>query len=507
MKVLHIVSGSLKSNPLKGGAAKGAYWLHLGLKKLGVNSKILTNGYLKDKKEDVETITKNKKDIFMYLFRNNLDKLLLLPYINREKRIFDTGFFGYDITKTNIYQESDIINLHWINNGFVNIKQLSKINKPIIWTVRDMWPMTGGCHYSMGCDHFESGCGKCKQLNSNRDFDLSKIVLKRKEKYLPQNIKIVGISNWVSSLARKSKLFRNREIKTIFNNVKTDDFIAVDKAQARKILNIKTNKKLINWIKSFIYSILWPLDKNSISSLVILEQLTPLADKITVSNSFLKSKYGGEIIVHGRSRKKFDPKKSRKQDLRKKYNVKSNKIIVTFLGTPRPYKGLEDLIDAIVYLNNQNVILQIIGLDSSDYSTKIKRIAKKNISQDNLKLLNKIPFNKVPEFLKLSDIVVIPQRKSMATKGQLPAKIFDAMAMSIPIIATDVGDLSKILGGTGWIVKPEDHIEISNAINDIIKNPSKANKLSKKARERFLKKYSWEVLESKICHILSEIYA
>jgi glycosyltransferase involved in cell wall biosynthesis len=41
-----------------------------------------------------------------------------------------------------------------------------------------------------------------------------------------------------------------------------------------------------------------------------------------------------------------------------------------------------------------------------------------------------------------------------ATVGQIPAKLFDAMAMAKPIVATDVNDFAGILDGCGLVVKP-----------------------------------------------------
>ncbi len=245
MKVLHLVAGPLTSNPFKNGAAKGAYWLHLGLKKIGLDSKILTNGYLKKEEQDIETITKNKYDVATNLFRKNLDQILLLPYQKKQKRIFNTGFWGFDFTKTSIYRNSDIIHLHWINNGFVKIKHLAKVKKPIVWTIRDMWPMTGGCHYSMNCKKYRQGCGNCKQLGSKFKHDLSRLVVNRKKKYFPQDIKIVGISDWISSVAKESELFKNYDIRTIYNTVETDQFFPLNKDSARNILGLKTNKKII----------------------------------------------------------------------------------------------------------------------------------------------------------------------------------------------------------------------------------------------------------------------
>jgi len=240
MKILQIVAGDLT-----GGAARGAYWLHLGLRELAIDSKIVINGRETFGDKNVMSIVENTQSKILNRIRSQLDVLPTLFYQNRQKVIFSTGFVGFDFTKTREYEEADIIHLHWINNGFVNIKHLSKISKPIIWTMRDMWPMTGGCHYSMSCERYKTGCGKCVQLNSSSRFDLSKTVLNRKVRYIPKNTVFVGISNWLSETTRESCLLRSFDIRTIPNCIDTKDFFPVDKQVARTILGIQTNKKII----------------------------------------------------------------------------------------------------------------------------------------------------------------------------------------------------------------------------------------------------------------------
>ncbi|MHB9292425.1 putative D-inositol-3-phosphate glycosyltransferase [Hollandina sp. SP2] len=240
MNILHIVAGELT-----GGAARGAYWLHCGLRKLGIDSNIFTNSKITFDDNTVITISKSKTSKLMNILRTQVDQFFVLFYRKKQKALFSPGLIGFNFTKTKEYKEADIIHLHWICGGFINIRHLKNIHKPIIWTLRDMWPMTGGCHYSMDCNRYEIGCGNCTQLNSNHIFDLSKIIINRKIKYLSKMINIVGISNTLSDSAKNSTVFRNYNIQTIPNNINTDEFFPVDKDMARQFLGIKTNKRII----------------------------------------------------------------------------------------------------------------------------------------------------------------------------------------------------------------------------------------------------------------------
>ena len=121
MKILHIVAGDLS-----GGAARGAYWLHIGLKELGIERKIFTNSKITLGDDSVVVITKLKKDKIFNMIRRQLDSLLMLCYQKRKKIIFSSGLFGIDFIKTKEYQEADIIHLHWIEEVHRRLEQLAR---------------------------------------------------------------------------------------------------------------------------------------------------------------------------------------------------------------------------------------------------------------------------------------------------------------------------------------------------------------------------------------------
>lgn len=240
MKVLHLIAGELT-----GGAARGAYWLHQGLLECNVDSRILTTSKNTFNDCFVESIQDSKLSRISKIARAFLDQTFTIFYPSKNQRFFSPGLFGFNFLKTSAYKSCDIVHLHWINNGFIDIKDLSKIDKPIVWTMRDMWPMTGGCHYSFGCMKYMTGCGSCPQLGSKNSFDLSKYISRRKVKFIPPSITLVGISNWLSEQARNSLIFQNYDVKTIHNNVSSSDFFCITKQVARQALGISTDKKVI----------------------------------------------------------------------------------------------------------------------------------------------------------------------------------------------------------------------------------------------------------------------
>ena len=110
------------------------------------------------------------------------DAIPLSIYPNRLNSTFSTSWIANKTLHATIEEtDPDIINLHWICRGFLAVEDLRKFQKPIVWTLHDMWPFTGGCHYASNCDKYQESCGNCPQLSSTSKFDLSKLIWKRKK--------------------------------------------------------------------------------------------------------------------------------------------------------------------------------------------------------------------------------------------------------------------------------------------------------------------------------------
>ncbi|CAG8998567.1 MAG: D-inositol-3-phosphate glycosyltransferase [Candidatus Celerinatantimonas neptuna] len=240
LNVLHLISGDLN-----GGAARGAYWLHQALRDLGVNSFVLTTSNSIPNDNSVCSISNTKFGKLKSLLRRYLDKAIMFLYRKRSGNIFSCGVVGFDFTKHELYKKADIIHLHWVNDGFLNSKVIKKINKPIVWTLRDMWPITGGCHYALDCNRYVDGCGICPQLGSHFPFDLSYFLYKRKRKYFSKPIHVVGISKWMTDVAKKSNIFSKCSYETISNNINCGYFKFLDKDKSRYLLGINTTKKIV----------------------------------------------------------------------------------------------------------------------------------------------------------------------------------------------------------------------------------------------------------------------
>lgn len=162
----------------------------------------------------------------------------------------DIANTGIDITSLPEFRQADVIHLHWINQGMLSLKDIRKIlasGKPVVWTMHDMWPCTGICHYAGECDLYEQGCHHCKFLaGGGSRKDLSAKVFRKKQKlYAGTSLTFVTCSRWLEELAKNSALLAEQTITHIPNAINTNLFKPRDKREARAKCRLPEDKSLL----------------------------------------------------------------------------------------------------------------------------------------------------------------------------------------------------------------------------------------------------------------------
>ncbi|NEW07082.1 glycosyltransferase [Paenibacillus sp. SYP-B3998] len=225
-----------------GGAGKAALRLNKGLNSIGENSQM----FVKWKNIDDETITQIlSREINNKLF-DELSMKYFIKNIKKGNTISSLMYPSVGFDYLNLFQSYDVVNLHWIPS-FISIEaivQLDRMQKPIIWTLHDENPYTGGCHYTHGCEKFKINCSNCPQLVTNPS-NITKHILESKIKYLPKNITIVTPSIWLAETAKESALFKNHRVEVIANSLETDIYKPYKKSQLKRDLGLSENSKVL----------------------------------------------------------------------------------------------------------------------------------------------------------------------------------------------------------------------------------------------------------------------
>lgn len=227
-----------------GGAPRATYRLHQALRQLGVLAHLMVDSKTSDDATIIGPTTELEKGLVR--LKPVLNRLPLKRYPQRQPTPFSAQWLPERSPAKIAQLNPNLIHLHWVCDGFIKIENLGRYGKPLIWTLRDMWPFTGGCHYSYTCQKYTQTCGKCPQLNSNHDHDLSRRIWQRKAKaWKALNLTVVALSHWMATCARNSTLFQNKRIEVIPNGIDTNIYRPFDVALARQIFNLPPNKTYI----------------------------------------------------------------------------------------------------------------------------------------------------------------------------------------------------------------------------------------------------------------------
>ncbi|MEO7174360.1 MAG: glycosyltransferase family 4 protein [Saprospiraceae bacterium] len=234
---------------LQGGAAVACERLHQALLSHGVDSIRLVQQTSREKLDVVPIVT-NPWQRLLALVREYRERLRFM-LLERSKDVrfqFSIANTGLDISRHPAVQSADIIHLHWINKGFLSLNSLQKLaalGKPIVWTMHDNWPFTGGCHYPGTCDHYLVHCGNCPMLSNPSEFDISNQIWHKKDLIFAdyQNFLFVACSKWLAQKAISSSLLKNHKVLSIPNPIDIDKFKAVDKAEAKIKLGLDPARK------------------------------------------------------------------------------------------------------------------------------------------------------------------------------------------------------------------------------------------------------------------------
>jgi glycosyltransferase involved in cell wall biosynthesis len=248
-KVVHIQKSVLSTGraPLR---------LHNALMNRGIESSILSMDY------DV-----NQTDLIRETGRNSrviarLDQFLeslIKRKINSQYGLYSYLFLGTNISKHELIRNADVIYLHWVQGGFLNLsgyKQLARLGKPVIVFMHDMWSITGGCHHSFTCEKYMTECIKCPMFLKKPliDWPAKEFHNKRKLYSEFENLYFVSPSRWLYNCAKSSFLTIDKPVFHIPNIVDPELFKPVDRIFARQLLNLDEDETIIAFGAFFLAS-------------------------------------------------------------------------------------------------------------------------------------------------------------------------------------------------------------------------------------------------------------
>lgn len=124
-----------------------------------------------------------------------------------------------------LFAAADVLHLHWSTWAVAPsaLQAWLAAGRAVVWTLHDMWPMTGGCHYPAGCEQYRTACLRCPQLADAWSLVPNAFAEKRAAWSAPGPV-VVAPSSWMAARAAESAILRGCRIEVIPNPIDTDLF-------------------------------------------------------------------------------------------------------------------------------------------------------------------------------------------------------------------------------------------------------------------------------------------
>ena len=175
----------------------------------------------------------------LYRFRARLDRLALRLYPRRRLfSVWSNNWLPSPLLRALCRERPDVLHCHWIGGGFVPVRQLMKVDCPIVWTHHDCWAFTGGCHYPGPCLRYRTGCGQCPQLGSRINADISRWNRGQRDCLSSAVAAWIFPSRWLSAQACASGLVPAARAHVVRNGMHEPALTLGDRENSRRKLGL-----------------------------------------------------------------------------------------------------------------------------------------------------------------------------------------------------------------------------------------------------------------------------
>ena len=233
----------------------------------------------------------------------------------------------------------------------------------------------------------------------------------------------------------------------------------------------------------------------------LMERWLGRASVVTANTRVLAERHRAVYLPSGKDTRLFDPARFDADRCRRELGLEGLRVVM-FPGTPRPHKGVEDVLEAMERLDWPDARLVLVGgREAGEAFTDrlVERYGRRIVR------LGRFAAADMPRIVAAAHVVVATQRDTPAARAQFPMKLTDAMAMAKPIVSTRVGDIPAILGAGAWLVAPESPAEIAGALEEIFADPARAARRGREARERCEQSLSFSALAAILAGVVGDL--
>jgi glycosyltransferase involved in cell wall biosynthesis len=246
------------------------------------------------------------------------------------------------------------------------------------------------------------------------------------------------------------------------------------------------------WVASTVLDV---RGQNNLYRTALAARRVRQADAVTTTSTWLANRYHGDVIPQARDTEHFDPRTVDGAAVRAELGIDPSKVVLLFMGHPRRHKGLSNVLAAMDRLGRSDLLLLVVGGDP-----QIR-------PRPDVLVVGWQPYSATNRFLGAADLVVLAHDRSPGSRGQMPTKLYDALAMERPVIVTDVSDLADVADGCGLVVPPGDGAALAGAVARLADDPVLRRTLGKAGRSKCISSYSDDAVRPTLVKVVEAALA
>ena len=238
-----------------------------------------------------------------------------------------------------------------------------------------------------------------------------------------------------------------------------------------------------------------------------MERLLPQCDLRLVTTRFLERKFNGARFPIGVDTERFQPQDPARVAALKDRLGLNGMTLAVFGGIVRQHKGVEVFAEALARLERDDMRLVILGPLNEHVRAMMahpvygRMVVCPAVDGPSTQAIH----HDMPLYLGLGDVLVVPLTDSLLARSQMPCKVFEAMAMGKPIVATAISDLPEVLEGCGHLVEPGRVEAVESAVDAVLRDPVGAHDMGQRARNRCMEQFSAAASRNALLGILDNL--
>lgn len=231
------------------------------------------------------------------------------------------------------------------------------------------------------------------------------------------------------------------------------------------MVDTTTKRGLLKWVSYHWVDRVTTVCHANVPYLVGKQAVRP--NKVVVVHNALDASYGRRVVED-------------RSSLRQRFGLPEDVAVVAFVGNLFKHKGLHRLLRALSGMLDVPWHLAVVG-DGPERGPSERRLARWDLSH-RATFMGRIPASDVERVLRAVDVLSLP-----STQEGMPYVILEAMASSVPVVATSVYGIPEMVvsGETGLLVEPERGDQLRSALRRLVENPEERDRMGREARKRF----------------------